>query len=115
LHNPRLLTPAQLFAKAVTINDLNYVMLKRRDDAGNMPPLSLKRVFCIFAMLDKFLGGDGLRSGKSELMNVTFLLTMATATATILRILKVIRLWNYKPHRKIAKNSRNYLIRGNGK
>ncbi|MDR2781481.1 MAG: hypothetical protein LBB21_03455 [Holosporaceae bacterium] len=46
------ITSAESFARAVTINDINYIMLKRRDSDGHMPPLSLKRVFCIFAMLD---------------------------------------------------------------
>jgi hypothetical protein len=64
---PKTATFAQSFAKAVSINDLNYIMLKRRDGSGKMPPLSLKRVFCVFAMLDKFLGGDGLLSEKSQL------------------------------------------------
>jgi hypothetical protein len=50
----------------VATNDVNYIMLKRRDSGGHMPPLSLKRVFCIFARLDKFLGGDGLLAKKSE-------------------------------------------------
>jgi hypothetical protein len=59
-------TSAQLFAKAVSTNDINYIFLKRRNDKGGMPPLSLKRVFCIFAMLDKFLGGDGLSEVKPE-------------------------------------------------
>jgi hypothetical protein len=58
-------TPAQSFAKAVSINDINYIMLKRRD-SGHMPPMSLKRVFCVFALLDKFLGGDGLSFEKSD-------------------------------------------------
>jgi hypothetical protein len=59
-------TAAQLFAKAVSTNDINYIFLKRRDIRGNMPPLSLKRVFCVFAMLDKFLGRNGLSEAKSE-------------------------------------------------
>ncbi|MDR1207788.1 MAG: hypothetical protein LBJ89_00375, partial [Holosporales bacterium] len=59
-------TPARSFKAAVSANDVNYVMLKRRDDAGHMPALTLKRVFCIFAMLDKFLGGTGLADAKSE-------------------------------------------------
>jgi predicted amidohydrolase len=56
---------AQSFAKAVSTNDVNYVMLKRKNN-GSIPPLNLKRVFCVFSMLDKFLGGDGLAEAKSE-------------------------------------------------
>jgi hypothetical protein len=66
LPKAKFVTLAQLFAEAVKINDITYIMLKRRDSDGHMPPLNLKRVFCIFAMLDKFLGGDGLLSEKSE-------------------------------------------------
>ncbi|MDR2794417.1 MAG: hypothetical protein LBB12_01415, partial [Holosporaceae bacterium] len=59
------ITSAESFARAVATNDVNYLMLKRRD-GNHMPPLNLKRVFCIFSMLDKFLGGDGLSAEKSE-------------------------------------------------
>jgi hypothetical protein len=60
-------TQAQSFSNAISINDVNYIMLKRRNDIGEMPPLCIKRVFCIFAMLDKFLGGDGLSGEKTEI------------------------------------------------
>jgi hypothetical protein len=60
------ITQAQSFARAVAINDITYIMLKRRDSGGHMLSMSLKRVFCIFAMLDKFLGGDGLLAEKTE-------------------------------------------------
>jgi hypothetical protein len=59
-------TAAQLFAEALSAGDVNYIFLKRRDEDGNMPPLSRKRVFCIFVMLDKLLGGDGLPNAKPE-------------------------------------------------
>ncbi|MDR1208035.1 MAG: hypothetical protein LBJ89_01645, partial [Holosporales bacterium] len=59
-------TSAQSFKAAVSANDVNYIMLKRNDGAGYMPALSLKRVFCLFAMLDKFLGGDGFADVTSE-------------------------------------------------
>ncbi|GHU19467.1 hypothetical protein FACS189472_09280 [Alphaproteobacteria bacterium] len=62
---PKTITLAQSFAEAISINNLNYIMLKRRDK-NEMPPLSFKKVFCIFAMLDKMLGGDGLSPEKSK-------------------------------------------------
>jgi hypothetical protein len=42
------------------------INIERRDEKGEIPSLCSKRIFCVFAMLDKFLGGDGLSEAKSE-------------------------------------------------
>jgi hypothetical protein len=52
---------------AVSINDLNYILLKRKnEDEDEIPTLHSRDSFTIFAMLDKFLGGNGLLSKKSQ-------------------------------------------------
>lgn len=56
--------PAHPFSQALSTNDINYIFLKRRDERGQMPPLSRKRIFCIFAILDKMMGGNGLSEEK---------------------------------------------------
>lgn len=56
--------PVHPFSQALSTNDINYIFLKRRDERGQMPPLSIKRIFCIFAMLDKMMGGNGLLEEK---------------------------------------------------
>ena len=58
--------PLHPLAQSICADDINYIFLKRRDNHANMPPLSIKGVFCIFAMLDKILGGDGLKDKKGK-------------------------------------------------
>lgn len=58
--------PLHPLAQSIDSNDINYIFLKRRDEHGNMSPLSIKRVFCIFAILDKILGGNGLKDKKDK-------------------------------------------------
>jgi hypothetical protein len=65
LSKTRSITSAQSFARAVSVNDLNYVLLKRKN-GKEIPALHPRGQFTIFAMLDKFLGGNGLASEKSE-------------------------------------------------
>jgi hypothetical protein len=56
---------AQSLKNTVSINDLNYILLKRKD-GRRIPTLHPRDSFTIFAMLDKFLGGDGLSDEKSQ-------------------------------------------------
>lgn len=58
--------PAHPFSQALSTNDINYIFLKRRDERGQMPPLSIKRIFCIFAMLDKMMRGNWLLEEKDR-------------------------------------------------
>jgi hypothetical protein len=56
---------AQSFAKSISINELNYILLKRKN-GNTIPAMHPRDQFIIFAMLDKFLGGDGLLNEKSQ-------------------------------------------------
>jgi hypothetical protein len=59
--------PAQSLENAVSTNDLNYILLKRKDgDQNEIPALHPRDSFTIFAMLDKFLGGDGLLAERLQ-------------------------------------------------
>jgi hypothetical protein len=53
---PDVLT--QSFAKSVSSNNLNYVLLKRKN-GKDIPAMHPRDQFMIFAMIDRFLGGDG--------------------------------------------------------
>jgi hypothetical protein len=58
---------AQSLRNAVLLNDLNYILWKRKNKAQNeIPALHPRDSFAIFAMLDKFLGGDGLSDKKDQ-------------------------------------------------
>jgi hypothetical protein len=56
---------AQSLENAVSSNDLNYILLKRKD-GNRIPALHPRDSFTIFAMLDKFLGGDGLLAERLQ-------------------------------------------------
>jgi predicted amidohydrolase len=59
------MTPSKSFANAVSINDLNYLLLKRKN-GDSIPAMHPSDQFTIFAMIDRFLGGDGLLLEKHQ-------------------------------------------------
>lgn len=58
------MSEAQLFSEALNRDNINYIFLKRGQD-NTILPLPIKKIFCIFAVLDKALGGSGLTDVKS--------------------------------------------------
>ncbi|MDR0580491.1 MAG: hypothetical protein LBG04_00015 [Holosporaceae bacterium] len=59
------MTPSKSFAKAVSINNLNYLLLKRKN-GDSIPAMHPRDQFTIFALIDRFLGGDGLLAEKHQ-------------------------------------------------
>jgi hypothetical protein len=57
---------AASFVKAIDENNVNYIFLKRDEGNHQMLPLSIKRTFCIFVLLDKFIGGEELLSEMQD-------------------------------------------------
>jgi hypothetical protein len=50
--------------KAIQNKNVNYILIKRTCHGKQICPLSMQRAFCIFALLDKALGGNGLLDQK---------------------------------------------------
>lgn len=51
---------------AINKKKANYILMKRRTPCG---PLSLNKAFCVFALLDKILGGDGFSKEQKMIIN----------------------------------------------
>lgn len=58
------MTEDESFLQAINDGNVNYIFLKRGHDKS-ISPLPIKKIFCIFAVLDKAFGGNGLIDKRS--------------------------------------------------